>query len=87
LHNGVNPVEQSEPLEWVRIRFDLINGGTLESVVEELNSGVFRIGMHIIDLPDGSSEGGTNVPEPNSIFLLAAFGVALARVRAVLKTV
>lgn len=49
--NGVNP-----PDEWVTVHFDLVEDGTLEGVVQELYDEVLRVGIHIIDLPDGSSE-------------------------------
>jgi len=76
-HNGVNPVELGNPLEWVRVSFDLINGGTLSSVLDELNSGQLRIGVHVIALPDGSSESAVSIPEAGTFILLALGGAAL----------
>ena len=71
---GVNP-----PDEWVRITFGL-NGGSFNDVIDELNTGVLRIGIHIIALPDGSSE--SAVPEPATIGLLGLGGcLALLRKR------
>lgn len=67
--------------EWVTVKFDLINGGTLDDVVSELRSGVLRVGLHVIDLPDGSSESAILVPEPATICLLALGGLALMRKR------
>ncbi|MHC4574571.1 MAG: hypothetical protein ACYS76_10645, partial [Planctomycetota bacterium] len=61
-HSGVNPVGPGELLEWVRVSFDLIEGGTFSAVIGELNTGVLRIGAHIISLPDGSSESAVTVP-------------------------
>ncbi|MFH1371671.1 MAG: PEP-CTERM sorting domain-containing protein, partial [Planctomycetota bacterium] len=58
-------------------KFDLINGGTLEDVIDELNNGTLRVGIHIIGLPDGSSESAILVPEPATLFLLAT-GAAIA---------
>ena len=74
--NGVNP-----PDEWVKIKFNLENGGTLEGVIAELNSGVLRVAIHIIDLPDGSSNSAIAIPEPASICLLGlgAFGLLRRR--------
>ena len=74
-HNGVNPGE------WVQITFDLIGGGTLGDVIDELNTGVLRIGIHVIDLPDGSSESAVAVPEPTTIALLGLAALALLRNR------
>lgn len=65
--------------EWVTVKFDLINGGTLDDVVSELRSGVLRVGLHVIDLPDGSSESAILVPEPATICLLALGGLLLRR--------
>ncbi|MHC4185403.1 MAG: PEP-CTERM sorting domain-containing protein [Planctomycetota bacterium] len=80
-HNGVNPVESGEPLEWVKVTFTLINDGTLSAVIDELNTGVLRIGAHVIALPDGSSESAVNVPEPATVFLLCLGGLVLIRMR------
>jgi hypothetical protein len=76
-HNGVNPVELGNPLEWVRVSFELINGGTLSSVVAELNSGELRIGVHVIALPDGSRESAVNIPEASTFILFALGGLGL----------
>jgi hypothetical protein len=76
--NGVNP---PPPDEWVKINFDLVSGGTLEGVISELNSGVLRVGIHIIALPDGSSESAIAIPEPATLFLLAAGATTLLRRR------
>jgi hypothetical protein len=67
--------------EWVTIRFELTNGGTLEDVLAELNSGALRIGLHIIALPDGSSESAILVPEPATVLLLGIGGLLLGRRR------
>ena len=73
--NGVNPGE------WVRITFDLKNGGTFETVINELNTGALRIAAHIIALPDGSSESAVNVPEPGTVCLLGLGAMVLLRRR------
>ena len=74
-HSGVNPGE------WVQITFDLINGGSFQSVIDELDTGVLRIGIHLIALPDGSSESAIAVPEPATIALLGLGALALLRKR------
>lgn len=73
--NGISPDE------WVRITFDLENGGTFETVINELNTGALRIAAHIISLPDGSSESAVNVPEPATICLLGFGSLVLLRRR------
>jgi hypothetical protein len=73
--NGINPGE------WVRITFDLENGGTFETVINELNTGALRIAAHIIALPDGSSESAVTVPEPATICLLGLGSLVLLRRR------
>lgn len=74
-HSGVNPGER------FTIAFDLINGGSFQSVIDELDTGGLRIGVHIIALPDGSSESAIAVPEPATIFLLGLGTLALLRKR------
>lgn len=74
-HSGVNPGE------WVQITFDLINGGSFQSMIDELDTGVLRIGVHIIALPDGSSESAIAVPEPATICLFGLGVLALLRKR------
>jgi hypothetical protein len=74
-HNGLNPGE------WLMTTFDLINNGTFQSVVNELNAGVLWIGVHVIALPDGSSESAIAVPEPTMLCLLGFGVLALLRKR------
>jgi hypothetical protein len=74
-HNGINPGE------WVMTTFDLINGGTFAHVADELNTGTLWIGVHVIALPDGSSESAIAVPEPTALFLLGLGSLALLRIR------
>ena len=71
-----NGIDNPPPLEWVKIRFNLIEGANLEGVMNELITGDLRVGIHIISLPDGSSESAIMVPEPATLFLLAAGAVA-----------
>ena len=74
-HSGVNPGE------WVQIRFDLSNASRFPGVIDELDTGVLRIGVHVIALPDGSSESAIAVPEPATIALLGLGALALLRKR------
>lgn len=85
---GANPAPQrgvnSIPAgEWVQITFNLINGRTLQDVLNELESGELRIGLHIISFPDGSSESAINTPapEPATIGLLCLGSLVLLRKR------
>jgi len=80
-HNGINATGGAEPLEWLRITFDLTEDGTLATVIDELNSGVLRIGVHLIGLPDGSSESVITVPEPTTMALLGLGALSLLRKR------
>ena len=68
--------------EWVKITFDLVNGGTLDDVIGELNSGELRVGVHLMAFPDGSSESAIGViPEPASVLLLGLGALVLLRRR------
>lgn len=69
--NGVNPSE------WVRITFTLKNDGEFGDVVNQLNTGIIRIGAHVIALPDGSSESAVNTPEPVTVVLLMLSSLSL----------
>lgn len=76
--NGVNSIP---PGEWVKISFDLINGGNLDKVISELNTGVLRVGIHVISFPDGSSESAILIPEPCTLTLLALGAGLFLRLR------
>lgn len=67
--NGVNPGE------WATITFDLINGGTPEDVIGQLNSGSLRIGAHIIALPDDLTGSAVTAPEPGTLMMLGTAGL------------
>jgi hypothetical protein len=67
--------------EWVIVSFELTPGGTLDDVLAELNSGALRIGIHIGNLADGSSESAILVPEPATMGLLGLGGLLLLRRR------
>ena len=73
--NGINPGE------WVMTTFDLINGGTFLNLVDELNTGALRIGVHVVGLPKGSGESAITTPEPTTLFLLGLGALALLRKR------
>ena len=59
-----------EPGEWVTIKFDLMGGGTLDDVIDELSDGTLRIGIKVQSFPGNSSESAVNVPEPATVALL-----------------
>ena len=54
--------------EWVTISFQL--SGDLTTLLGELNNGTLRVGLHVIGLPDGSSESAILIPEPATVLLL-----------------
>ena len=67
---GINPGEE------IQLSFDLF--GSAIDVIDKMNAGQFRIGAHIIALPDGSSESAVTVPEPATIAILG-LGTLLIR--------
>lgn len=70
---GVNPGES------LVITFDLQAGGVLNDVIDELASGVLRIGIHVQGYDSGGSESFVNngvIPAPGAI-LLGSIGVSL----------
>jgi len=69
--HGVNSIPAGE---WVKISFQLINNGKLEDVINELQTGQLRVGIHVIAFPDGSSNSAILTPEPVSLLL---FGLGL----------
>lgn len=78
--NGVNPNET------VTIIFNLVGGGTLADVLDELADGSLRIGIHVQGFAGGGSESFINndtelVPEPGTFALVGIGLVGLAAVR------
>lgn len=73
--NGVGPTE------WVEIDFSLQGGQSFADVLDELDSGALRIGIHVIAFESGGSESFLNMPEPGTGLLIGA-GLLLACVRA-----
>ena len=69
--NGINPTES------LTIHCDLTNNATFADITNALNEGSLRIGVHIIALPDGSSEAAV-IPEPAAILFLG-FGAVMLR--------
>lgn len=64
------------PGESVDITFDLMGGATLQDVINQLNDGSLRIGIHVIAFDSGGSESFVT-PEPTSLALLALSGAFL----------
>ena len=78
--NGVNQTNDGEEDEWVRITFNLNDGGVFENVTNELDSGELRIGIHFIALPDGSSESAVTIPEPATVVMLGLGVLSLIKI-------
>jgi len=69
------------PLEWVAIDFTLQGAQTYADVLDDLDTGALRIGVHVIAYGSGGSESFVNVPEPGVALLgLCGFIGALALV-------
>ncbi len=68
--NGIDPGEQ------LGILFDLVGTATYQDVINALESGNLRVGLHVIAYADGGSESFVNnttpVPLPATIWLLGA---------------
>jgi hypothetical protein len=62
--SGVNPGET------LTIVFDLEGGGDFQDVLDELESGALRIGIHVQGYSSEGSESFVNVPEPSVALLI-----------------
>jgi hypothetical protein len=74
--NGINPEE------WLKITFNLNTGESFDNVINQLGAGVFRIGIHVQSLPDGSSVSAINAvhtPELATIALMTLGSIAFSR--------
>ncbi len=82
LAEAVNPEPQYGvgPGEWVEIIFQLQNGKTLNDVLDDLNDGSLRIGIHVKSFASGGSESFVNtpIPEPATMLLLGSGLLGLA---------
>jgi len=76
---GVNNLQ--DPREWVTVRYNLINGGDLAGVLAELNTGMLRVGLHVIDVDGVYSESAILIPEPATVLLLGLGALVLLRRR------
>ena len=78
--NGVNNIPTGE---WVEIQFELLSERSLTNVLQELQTGELRIGLHVQAFPGGSSESAINnpVPEPTTICLLGLGVLGLLKKR------
>lgn len=79
--NGINNTENEEPVEWVTIQFELINGNMFADVLNGLTDSTFRVGIHLAAFPDCFGESAvTIIPEP-ATFVLLGVGAFLLRKR------
>lgn len=71
--NGVNPGEE------LGVKFNLAGGASYADVIDELDAGTLRIGIHVQGFDNGGSEGFVNtkpVPAPGA-WLMGAIGLGL----------
>lgn len=68
-----------DPYEWLGITFDLQTGKTYSDVLDDLDDGTLRVGLHVGNLADGQSDSFVNngkIPAPGAV-LLGSIGVGL----------
>ena len=58
------------PDEKLQLRLKLKKYNNFSDLLSQMNSAKTRIGLHVLSLPDGSSESAVSVPEPASIIVL-----------------
>ncbi len=74
--NGINYIGIGE---WATVEL-ILDGFTLLDVLTALDLGTLRVGVHIQDFTDGSSESAVNlVPEPATMCLLGLGGLILRK--------
>jgi len=76
--NGINPGEM------VRVTFQLKSDLTMQNVLNDIDSGALRVGVHIQSFPDGFSESAIMIPEPATVGMMGLFaglGFAVRRFR------
>lgn len=75
--NGVDHIG-----EWVTVTFSIADGDTFGDVINQLNNGILRVGIHIIGLgPGDGSESAVTVPEPATVCLLGLGALGLLQRR------
>jgi hypothetical protein len=74
--NGINPSE------WLKVSFGLPAGKTLATIADLIERDELRIGIHVLALPDGSSEVAImDAPDPATIMLFGFGALAVLRRR------
>ncbi len=86
-HKGVNPVSPGDALEWVSIKFLLIENSDFNDVINSISDGSLRIGAHIQGLDDVDSESAVNdsVPEPGTMIFVGSLATGLFGIAGIRK--
>ena len=74
-----------DPLEWVKITFDIESGHAFSDVLNQMNDGTMRIGAHIISVGREEVSVSAVTPEPATIALLGLGALSLLRKRSSLN--